>query len=279
MVQLPGLSVRGDLVDIFNVKGLLIAGLIFVPLERAFALHREQKVLRRLFYTDVIYALVNGIPIKAGLVLIMAVAMATIGNLVPTSLTATVAGQPIWLQLVEIIVIADLGFYWAHRAFHAVPLLWRFHAIHHSIQELDWLAAHRVHPVDQTLTKAASLVPFVLLGYSGAAVGLFALIYHAHAFLQHANTRVGFGPFKWVIASPQFHHWHHANERAAYDKNFAGQLAVLDALFGTLHLPGSRIPERYGVDDPIPGHFVGQMAYAFMPAKRERQDDAVGARA
>jgi sterol desaturase/sphingolipid hydroxylase (fatty acid hydroxylase superfamily) len=250
-------------VDIFNVKGLLIACVIFVPLERLFALHREQKIFRRDFLLDLTYALLNGLPIRAGIMLIVAAAMVTIGRLVPASLSAMLAGQPLWLQVVEIIVIADLGFYWTHRAFHAVPLLWRFHAIHHSIRELDWLAAHRVHPLDQAITKGLSLAPFLVLGYSATAVAVFAAIYHVHAFLLHSNVRVGFGPLKRLIASPQFHHWHHANERAAYDKNFAGQLAILDALFGTLHLPGSAVPERYGVDDPIPAHFVGQMAYAF----------------
>ena len=250
--------------DILNVKGLLIAFLIFVPLERVLPLHREQKIFRRRFLTDVVYALVNGILIKAGLVLLVAAALATLGILVPTSVRTAVAGQPIWLQVVEIIAIADLGFYGAHRAFHAVPFLWRFHAIHHSIEELDWLAAHRVHPIDQTLTKAASLIPFVLLGYSGEAVVLFGLIYHAHAFLLHSNVRVGFGPLKWVIASPQFHHWHHANERAAYDRNFAGQLSILDVLFGTLHLPGSSVPARYGVDDPVSGSYIGHLAYPFL---------------
>ena len=250
--------------DIFNVQGLLIAFLIFAPLERVRPLHRGQRVFRRRFLTDVVYALVNGVLIKAGLVLLVAAAMATLGRAVPAGLEAMVASQPVWLQVVEIIVIADVGFYWAHRAFHAVPLLWRFHAIHHSIEELDWLAAHRVHPIDQTLTKAASLIPFVVLGYAGEAVVLFALIYHAQAFLLHSNVRIDFGPLKWMIASPQFHHWHHAKERAAYDKNFAGQLSALDALFGTLHLPGARIPERYGVDDPVSGNYIGQLAYPFL---------------
>ncbi|TIU26733.1 MAG: sterol desaturase family protein, partial [Mesorhizobium sp.] len=148
---------------------------------------------------------------------------------------SAVSSQPLWLQLIEIIVIADVGLYWAHRAFHAVPFLWRFHAIHHSIEELDWLAGHRIHPVDQILTKSVSLVPVFLLGFSNSAIALFALIFQAHALLLHANVRLNIGPIRWLIASPQFHHWHHANERAAYDKNFAAQLSFIDKLFGTMY--------------------------------------------
>ena len=64
-----------------------------------------------------------------------------------------------WVQVAEMIVIGDIGFYSVHRAFYTVPWLWKFHQIHHSIEELDWLAAARVHPIDQILTKGASLLP------------------------------------------------------------------------------------------------------------------------
>ena len=259
--------------DIFNIKALVIAFLVFVPLERLFGLHAEQKVFRRGFTRDVVYALVNGIIIKSGLILLIVAAMGTVGLLVPSTLHDAVAGQPIWLQVAEIIFIADLGFYFAHRAFHAVPFLWRFHAIHHSIEELDWLVAYRIHFVDLTLTKAASLIPVALLGFDVAAIGLFGLLFHAHGLLQHANLKISFGPLRWIIASPQFHHWHHANARAAYDKNFAGQLAFLDTLFGTMHLPGNDVPNRYGIDHAIEGNYFQQLIHPFV--SKAKTNDAV----
>src|SRR6185437_12233075 len=198
-----------------------------------------------------VYALINGFVIKGALILVISAATASVGLLIPSSLTAAVAAQPSWVQVCEIIVIADIGFYFAHRAFHGIPLLWRFHAIHHSIEELDWLAAHRAHSLDQTLTKAASLIPVALLGFQIEAIGIWAAIFHAHGLLLHANVRIGFGPLRWLIASPQFHHWHHANEQSAYDRNFAGQLSFLDLIFGTVHLPhDSSTPDRYGIDVP-----------------------------
>ena len=249
----------------FNLKALLIAVLIFVPLEYLFALRPDQKILRKAFFNDVLYAMFNSVPATLGLAAIVTLVMSTIGNLVPPLIGSAVSSQPIWLQVVEIIVIGDIGFYAAHRTFHAVPFLWRFHAIHHSIEELDWLAAHRNHPVDLALSKAASLVPVYLLGFSSPSIALFVLIFHAHGLLLHANIKLNIGPLRWVIASPQFHHWHHAQERAAYDKNFAGQLAFIDAIFGTMHLPGNTVPERYGVDDPIPPTYVEQLAYPLIP--------------
>ena len=163
-----------------------------------------------------------------------------------------------------VIVLSDLGFYWTHRLFHAVPWLWRFHSIHHSIEELDWLAATRVHPVDQILTKGVSLIPIVALGFSELAIGVYALLYHWQSFLIHSNVGFGFGPLRLLLASPEFHHWHHSSDREARDRNFAGQLSFLDALFGTLHMPRGEMPTAYGLDRPMPQRYAFQLLYPFV---------------
>ncbi len=75
----------------------------------------------------------------------------------------------------------------------------------------------------------------------------------------------GLGPLRWLLASPQFHHWHHANETHAFDKNFAGQLPFLDALFGTLYIPGKAMPKAYGTGDPVPPLYHEQLLYPFRP--------------
>ncbi|MER9726041.1 MULTISPECIES: sterol desaturase family protein [unclassified Mesorhizobium] len=261
---------------LLNLKALLIAVLIFVPIEQLFALRRDQKILRKAFFNDLIYALFNSIPTTIGLIAAVTLATSTVGQLIPAYVGSAVSSQPVWLQVAEIIVIADFGFYAVHRAFHAVPFLWRFHAIHHSIEELDWLAAHRIHPVDLALTKSASFVPIYLLGFNNPAIALFGFIFHAHGLLLHANVKLNVGPLRWLIASPQFHHWHHAHDRAAYDKNFAGQLAFIDVLFGTMYLPGNTVPERYGIDDAIPPTYVEQLAYPLIPKGKTNDAPAAG---
>jgi sterol desaturase/sphingolipid hydroxylase (fatty acid hydroxylase superfamily) len=183
--------------------------------------------------------------------------------LVPSSFQDAVANQPYWLQLVEVLILSDLGFYGTHRMFHAIPGLWKFHAIHHSIEELDWLAGFRVHPVDQILTKGASLLPVVALGFSEVAIGIYAVLYQWQSVLIHANVRIGFGPLRWLFASPEFHHWHHSKDREVRDKNFAGQLSFLDALFGTLHMPQNKFPTKYGLDQPMPERYIPQLLHPF----------------
>ena len=249
--------------DPFGLKVIFITFLVFVPLERLFALHPEQKAFRRDWANDLIFLLFNGLLIKLGLLAVIAVSIFAATQIVPASFQAAIGGLPYWVQLPLVIVLSDLGFYWTHRMFHAVPWLWRFHAIHHSIEELDWLAAARVHPVDQILTKGVSLVPVVALGFSEWAIGVYALLYQWQSVLIHSNVRFRFGPLRFLFASPEFHHWHHSDQREARDKNFAGQLSFLDALFGSLHLPPGRAPTTYGLDRPMPQRYVPQLLYPF----------------
>ena len=259
--------------DWLNLKGVLITCVIFIPLERLLAMHPHQRIFRRGWWNDVTYLLINGWLIKLGFLIIISAVMVVFALLVPSSIRAAVAGQSYWLQIVEVILVADLGFYFVHRMFHAVPLLWRFHQIHHSIEELDWLAAHRVHPVDQIATRGFTLLPIFALGFSEAAIAVFAFLYHWQSILLHSNICIGFGPLRWLIASPDFHHWHHSKEVAARDKNFAGQLSLLDVLFGTAHMPHGQVPSQYGIDEPLPPTYLSQLLYPFRNALKNRAWD------
>ena len=248
-----------------NIASLVLPAIVFVPLERLFAARPSQPVFRRAWFTDVAYLIVNRPIIQFGLVgVIVTLTMAARG-LVPASFQAVLAGQPVWLQVIQILLLADLGFYITHRMFHTVPALWRFHAIHHSIEDLDWLAAARVHPIDQILTKAISLLPLFIAGYSDKALAVFTFLYFWHSFLLHSNVKLSLGPLNHVIATPRFHHWHHANDRLERNRNFAAQLSLFDRLFGTYYLPSDRTPTRFGVDDPVPGTYLRNLGYPLFP--------------
>jgi sterol desaturase/sphingolipid hydroxylase (fatty acid hydroxylase superfamily) len=250
--------------DPFGLKVILITFLVFVPLERLFALHPQQKVFRRSWGNDLIFLFLNGMLTKLGLLAVIVATMFAAERIVPASFQAAIGGLPYWVQIPAVIVLSDLGFYWTHRMFHAVPWLWRFHSIHHSIEELDWLAASRVHPVDQILTKGVALVPVFALGFSEWAIGVYAVLYQWQSVFIHSNVRIGFGPLRFLFASPEFHHWHHSSQREARDRNFAGQLPFLDALFGSLHLPRGQAPTTYGLDEPMPQRYALQLLYPFM---------------
>ena len=200
------------ILSLIDLRLLFLCLLIFTPLEMLIPAHGSKKILRPGIRLDMMHFLFSGIFIRFGLVAVVALAVAAGDWLVPRSLDSWVGSQPLWLQVVLCTIIADLGFYAAHRLMHEVPWLWRFHAIHHSSEQLDWLAAFRVHPVDQVIVKGTSLIPIFVIGFSVEAIAIASFIYQWQALLIHSNVKVPFGPLKWLMASPEFHHWHHANE-------------------------------------------------------------------
>ena len=259
--------------DWFNFRDFLLFFLVFTPLEYLIPIHEKSRGFRRGWITDVLHFFLSGIVIRLGLTTVIVISAGAGSSITPASLSDAVQSMPLWLQVILAIFIADLGFYFAHRAMHEWPALWRFHAVHHSSEEMDWLAAYRVHPVDQVLVKGASLVPIFMLDFSSSAILIAAIIYHWQALFIHSNVRLPLGPLRFLVAGPEFHHWHHANEKEAYDKNFSGQLPLWDIVFRTLHMPG-RMPSRYGVNDAVPDTYLAQLAYPFRSqADKLVQDD------
>jgi sterol desaturase/sphingolipid hydroxylase (fatty acid hydroxylase superfamily) len=180
------------------------------------------------------------------------------------------AGQPLWLQVVEVLLLGDLIGYASHRLFHG-RRLWRFHAVHHSSREVDWLSSTRLHPVNDVGMRLAQVVPFVLLGFNPLVVAGYAPFLTFHALLLHANVPWTFGRLRYVISSPAFHRWHHTTQAEGLDKNFAGLFPFIDMAFGTFYMPGGRQPERFGVlGDPVPETLMAQLVYPFRSERTDR---------
>ena len=255
LVILAALSVRSQI-----IFGLAILAVIFVPLERLFALH-PRRVLRQGWRTDVVHFLVNGSVLRIGMLVSVVVIGGLLRVFVPAPLRTAVATSPSWVQIAAGLAIATIGGYAGHRAAHEVPLLWRFHRVHHSIREMDWLAATHLHPVDETFTRSVAVLPLYALGFGRVSLGAFVIVITLQAIFIHANVRMNFGPLRWVIGTPQFHHWHHAREPQAYNSNYAGEFPLLDALFGTLYFPANRWPAQYGVDATEPAGYLRQLAW------------------
>jgi sterol desaturase/sphingolipid hydroxylase (fatty acid hydroxylase superfamily) len=264
-------------VTIEQLQVIGAAALILVPLEWLFPLHRDKKILRPGLWVDVLHVVVSGTLIRLGIVATVLGLSYLSALAVPDRVQTAVHSQAGWLQFVELFVLADLCFYLAHRLVHAVPRLWRFHAVHHSSEHMDWLASFRVHPVDQILNSTIIAVPGVALGFSPATLLAYVLLYRVHALLLHSNVRVDFGPLGRVFASPRYHHWHHADERHAYDRNFGGQLVIWDRLLGTVH-ESSGLPARYGVGGSVPDGYVQQLVTPLLPKRRHRGGEAPGIR-
>ena len=170
-----------------------------------------------------------------------------------------------WLQTVEILIIADFADYWTHRTFHT-SRLWRFHAVHHSAEEMTWLAAGRMHPVNDAVTRVGQVVPIALMGFSAQGIVLAVPYLVFYVIVLHANLRWDFGPLRYVLVSPAYHRWHHTSDAEGLDKNFAGIFPAWDLLFGTCHFP-RREPARFGVNhETLPESLWGQLLYPFRRA-------------
>jgi sterol desaturase/sphingolipid hydroxylase (fatty acid hydroxylase superfamily) len=242
---------------------LFVLALLFVPLEMACA-RTPQGVFRRGWLTDLCHFGVSHLAVQLTVLLTLVPAALFFRWAVHPGIQAAVAGQPLVLQFAAIVVVADLSEYTVHRLFHRVPLLWRFHAIHHSSTTLDWLAASRIHLVDAVVTRALGFVPLYVLGFAPPAVYAYLVFVSFHAIFVHTNVRFTFGRLAWLIGTPRFHHWHHSAQPEAVDKNFAVHLPLIDRLFGTLHLPERGWPTAYGIaGGAVPEPYPAQLVFPF----------------
>ncbi len=171
---------------------------------------------------------------------------------------------PILVQSLLILLLLDFVQYWLHRFFHGKEL-WKFHAIHHMPEEVDWHTAARFHPVNYIVSFTITGALCMALGFAPAAFALLVPFNRIYAGLVHANLNWTFGPFKYVLASPVFHRWHHTSEAEGMDKNFAPTFPFLDLMFGTFYMPEGKLPTKFGIagGDKIANSFIGQTLYPF----------------
>ena len=243
---------------------LLFTGFIFIPIERL-AGNREQPIFRLDWREDLFYFFVSSLFVQGLTYLSLTPALTLLEHTEWGGFRRLVASQPYVVQFVEIMFLTDLVQYWVHRAFHRGSWVWRFHAVHHSAQSMDWLAGARMHVVEIIVLRGFTVVPMYILGF--AAGPMYAYIFFVYLFstFVHANWRRDFSPLQGIVVTPRFHHWHHGIEREAIDVNFAVHFPLLDRMFGTYYLPDDgRWPGGYGIaKHPVPRGYLRQFLYPF----------------
>jgi len=247
---------------------LVVLALLFIPLERRFAQVR-QPILRGRWAEDLAFYFLNGILPPLLILVPLSLLTAIVRGLGANGFYAAVASLPLAVRLLAAVVVGEIGAYWGHRLSHHIPWLWRIHAVHHSAEQLDWLVNSRAHPLDFVITRSFGLAPVLLLGLAqpiGDGPDSVLVVYVAvgtlWSYLVHANLRWRFGALEQLLATPAFHHWHHANDDPRHiNHNYAAIFPWVDRLFGTLLLPSRRWPASYGLtvsagpspaDDPAP---------------------------
>ena len=172
------------------------------------------------------------------------------------------ARWPLALQVMLALMVGELGGYWQHRLSHHIPLVWRFHSLHHSTDRMMLLKSGRFHFLDFMTYTAMIHLPAVLAGapaqvflWLGATINFIGIV-------QHANVRMTTpGWLNRVIATPAVHMLHHARDvRAGGDANFGTNVMIFDLLFGTFMAPTEPIPPPVGIEnDPVPRGLWAQL--------------------
>lgn len=256
----------------FFILDLLGSTLVFVAIEKVIPLRKEQPVFRFGWQTDLTHFFFNHLVVGITLLITNRVVHSTFGWAQNDTLQGFVAGLPFVVQVLLVVLVADLVQYWTHRAYHEVPFLWRFHSVHHSARAMDWLAGSRQHILELLATRILVLAPIFVLGFSQRAIDAYVIIVGFQAVFNHCNVDVRLGPLRYVLVTPNFHHWHHSRDTEAIDKNYAAHFAFLDYLFGTAVSADRVWPSHYGVvGDYMPEGFVKQQAFPFIGSTKPRE--------
>jgi lathosterol oxidase len=245
---------------------LLLIATLFISIERVSRLKEDQPILRSGWRVDLTHYVVNHLANGGLIYLITLPAYATRDALDLTDIAQQMSSLPLLVQVFIIMAITDLTQYWVHRASHRIPLLWRFHRIHHSVEVMDWLAGSRLHVIDILLTRSLSMIPMVLLGFSNEAINVYLPILALQSVFIHCNINYPLGDLRKILATPQFHHWHHTRDLSYRDRNFSVTFPFWDILFGSYHCPKDQWPKNYGLEEgPIGEFYVTHLVAPFHP--------------
>ncbi len=243
---------------------LVFLAVVFIPMEKVFPAKPGQKIFRPHWMLDLCFFLGQYLIWNAFVLWALMYFSEGIHNFIPHDFRDAVSSQAWWLQMIEVIVLSDFVIYWAHRLQHKVDFLWRFHKVHHSAEHLDWLAAHREHPIDSIYTIGLINLPAFAMGFPlETIIGLIAFR-GIWAIYIHSNVRIRLVGLRMIIGSPELHHWHHDLER---DRgNYANISPLMDIIFGTYTCPDHE-PEKMGIKEEFPKNYIGQMLHPVLPKK------------
>ena len=242
---------------------------VFCPLERAFPARRGQRFFRPEWFTDLCFFLGQYLLWSGVVFWVLDRFGGWLDTAAPASFRVAVADQPWWAQAVGVVVLSDVCVYWGHRLQHRLPLLWRFHSIHHTAEHLDWLAAHREHPIDTIYTMGLINLPAFVMGFPLQTLAGLIAFRGLWAIYIHSNVRLPLGPLRVIVGAPELHHWHHDRDRAA--GNYANISPLMDVMFGTYRCPDHE-PAHFGVEEPTARSYLGNL---LRPFARRRTVDAV----
>jgi ornithine lipid hydroxylase len=171
---------------------------------------------------------------------------------------------PVFAQALLLITSADFMRYWLHRLSHTAPVLWRLHAVHHSTDRLYWLNTSRFHPIEKIFHFTLDSLPFILMGVNPHVIGFWFVLYSVNGFFQHSNIQLRFGLLSSIFSTAELHRWHHSQNPAESNSNYANVFIIWDHLFGTYSRPTSEVGTLGLLNPEYPMGFIQQMKAPFV---------------
>lgn len=181
------------------------------------------------------------------------------GGLWPTS-------WPLALQVLLGLSLGELGAYWVHRICHLSERGWRIHALHHSSEELHFLASGKNHPLNVVATMTLQSILPIAMGVTPETLALMSIFTGINGLMQHANVDFRPGLLNYLVSTSDLHRWHHAKDLDESNTNFGNNLILWDHVFGTFYYPKDRAPTtNAGVEGlRIPATLTAQLASPFL---------------
>lgn len=247
---------------------LLGLSLVVWFLEYLFPWRTNQSIVRKDFWLDGFYMFFNFFLFSLiGYSAISNVFVALFNDFLGlfgiTNMVAIELGSlPAIVQYLIMFIIADFIQWNTHRLLHAVPKLWEYHKLHHSVEEMGFAAHMRYHWMETIIYKSIQYIPLAMLGFGIKDFFVLHIIAVAIGHLNHSNINISYGPLKYILNSPTMHIWHHAKDLPVKSGvNFGISLSLWDYLFKTAYIPKSGRDIELGFEDieSYPKDFMGQV--------------------
>ncbi len=257
--------------------GLIAISLIVWVLEIIFPWRKDQSIIRKDFWLDGFYMFFNFFIfaiIINGIYELLGVLFNDIGITSKSLAVLTISDWPMWAQLLIFFVIIDFVQWFTHVLLHKFEFLWRFHKVHHSVKEMGFAAHLRYHWMENILYKPLKTFGIMIIGgFEPEQAYLVHFIAIAIGHLNHANIRITWGPFKYILNNSVMHLYHHVKalpEGRKQGINYGISLSIWDYIFKTNYVPedSGTIEIGFPEEETFPKGFLGQFITGFVSEKK-----------
>jgi sterol desaturase/sphingolipid hydroxylase (fatty acid hydroxylase superfamily) len=252
--------------------GLIVISLAVWALELAFPWRKNQRAIRKDFWLDGFYMFFNFFIFSvaiAGFYEILGVLFSYAGITASSFAILPLQNWPAWAQLLVFFILSDFVQWFTHVLLHRYEWLWKFHKVHHSVEEMGFAAHLRYHWMENIFYKPLKVLAVMLIGgFEPAQAFIVHFITIAIGHLNHANLHLTYGPLKYIFNNPVMHLWHHVYELPkgrTHGINFGISLSLWDYIFRTASIPKDDAHIKLGFPgvEQFPDNFGEQLVYGF----------------